>query len=132
MLDLFWIVLGVLAGISGAYTAWNTVPRTVKQWVILVLVGAASGWLGGVILRMFGLELMAFIGAIAAGYFGTWGVFVSLRGRLVSDADLGDRVSGRTGPPVSDDDLPRGTGEVERGRDTEDRESDGEHLTGTS
>jgi hypothetical protein len=91
VLDLFWISLGILCGISGAYSAWDTMPRTALQWLIMVTVGALSGWFGGIVLAAFGLELIAFLGAMAAGFFVTWGVFVGLRGTLVSHEDLGDR-----------------------------------------
>lgn len=91
MEHLIWIVLGVLCGLSGAYSAWKTVPRAANHWAILVGVGAASGWLGGSVTSWIGLRSLSWLTAIGTGYLVTGWVFANLSDEQAVHAEHGDR-----------------------------------------
>jgi hypothetical protein len=101
MEHLVWIVLGVLCGLSGAYSVWRTIPRAPRGWAIIVGIGGGSGWLGGFATTWIGLRSLGWLTAIGAGYLVTGWVSANLgydaavrdeHADRVDRIDLGDRL----------------------------------------
>ena len=81
---LFWIIVGLIAGVLAKWVMPGNDPGGVILTIILGIVGAV---IGGYLLRLIGIFTEGWIGSIIAGFIGA--VILLVIYRLVANRTVG-------------------------------------------
>jgi uncharacterized membrane protein YeaQ/YmgE (transglycosylase-associated protein family) len=81
---LFWIIVGLIAGVLAKWVMPGNDPGGVILTIILGIVGAV---IGGYLLRLLGIFTAGWIGSIIAGFIGA--VILLVIYRLIANRTVG-------------------------------------------